>query len=92
MYSLRPVFVYDGRSVTSCAAATINNTNVSMPTFEFRPYDYEPEDAGSVDAEINTDAPTFKVRNRFPEPMIEDEELTVVVGPDGIGHILVWVC
>lgn len=35
---------------------------------------------------------TIKVRNRFKQEMPVDQHLTVLVGHDGIGVVLVWEC
>lgn len=56
-------------------------------------YAADPSDADQNLAETRTDADLqINVRNHFLDGMTIGEKLVVMLGPDGIGVILVWEC
>lgn len=64
---------------------------------EAMPIEYSTPSLAALDEQQGvqiTDAAAerIKFRNRFDEVIPDGEELTVLAGPDGIAHVLVWPC
>lgn len=59
------------------------------------PIEYSTPDANLPDEqqqETLEDEEPIKFRNRFDEEIPVGAQLTIVMGADGIGHVVVWLC
>lgn len=96
MYS--PGYPIDAVVTSSAAARELDaygSDKHKIHLGECQPIEYSVPDGETPDEQqqetLSIDRP-IKFRNRFDEEIPVGAQITLVMGADGIGHVVVWVC